>query len=377
MINFPDEAVDQAGFVYDGVELLAGQDCYIGLPNMIDALPIEGTAADFTVDLSGCKEVTVEIDPCWSYFEASWDFGDDSPPAGGDQAVHSYAEAGTYTIELTLSGSLGVQATVSKTVQITENTPPIYGPQAVCADTPLPPDYSTDPVEGAIYQWTVIDGNGEVTGNPNGLNAGIDWNGESGILQLEVITGSGCVLSNTLEVDVFVSPVVDLPLEFAVYGNDPVELNGIVNGGAPPYELEWQPNTGLSFPASPDLLPALAAPAINTVYMLNATDANGCQNADAITVLVEGSNAMGAAEEETLLQVFPNPSSGQVFFEWDGHLPEGATIRILDSSGKVVQEGVFRAGRRGELQIPHSGLFIYECRVENRPVARGKLIVIR
>jgi PKD repeat protein len=377
VINFPDEPVDQAGFVYDGVNLLSGQDCYIGMPNMIDALPVDEIPADFSIDFPTCLEVAVEIDPCWSVFDASWDFGDDSPLASGDVVTHVYPGPGEYTIELTLSSALGVQAVIQKTVEVSLEIPPIYGPQAVCADTPVPPDYSTDPVDGASYNWTFLQGNGQITGNPNGQNVGVDWGGESGILQLEVITGSGCVLTNTVSVDVFVSPVVDLPFEFLVYEDDPVALNGTISGGAPPYELEWQPDASLSFPNFPVLLPALAAPDENTSYTLTATDMNGCQHVDAITVLVEGSNSIGEPVPDISLQVFPNPSTGRVWIQGDGWTGKDASIRIYDIRGRLFEQQTLKPGDQTEVYLSQKGVFVYEVWLKGRSVDRGKLVIIR
>lgn len=63
-------------------------------------------------------------------------------------------------------------------------------------------------------------------------------------------------------------------------------LEGSVEGGTPPYFIQWSPSAGLD---NPELLQPTASPAATTIYTLTVTDAMSEQSSDSVVVLVSGS----------------------------------------------------------------------------------------
>lgn len=70
--------------------------------------------------LVAVTDASTAVPPVTSW---QWDFGDGSPVAGGASATHTYMQAGTYEITLTVSNAVG-PASTSRTVTVTAAPPP-------------------------------------------------------------------------------------------------------------------------------------------------------------------------------------------------------------------------------------------------------------
>ena len=66
----------------------------------------------------------------------SWSYGDGSPQETGVMPSHRYAQAGTYTVTLTVTNTLGQSATTSRTITVTATSP---GVTASFTFSPTPP----------------------------------------------------------------------------------------------------------------------------------------------------------------------------------------------------------------------------------------------
>ncbi|MCB2203682.1 SBBP repeat-containing protein [bacterium] len=98
-----------------------------------------------------------------------------------------------------------------------------------------------------------------------------------------VTDANGCTGSDTLSVSVHRPPVVDAGDNQALCAGDELKLRARVSGGKPPYTYAWSPGTGLS--STKDLSP-VASPKNTTMYVLSATDRNGCIVRDSVLVSV-------------------------------------------------------------------------------------------
>ncbi|MGP4989627.1 PKD domain-containing protein [Glutamicibacter ardleyensis] len=128
-------------------------------------LPNQSPTASFTsecTDLGCAFDASGSTDSDGDIASYAWDFGDDSD--GTDTtAEHTYAEAGTYTVTLSVTDDDGATATASDTVEVT--APPNQAPEAVIIQTCNQLDCSFDGTTSAdpdgeisSWAWTSSDG---------------------------------------------------------------------------------------------------------------------------------------------------------------------------------------------------------------------------
>ena len=94
-----------------------------------------------------------------------WDFGDGSPVSNDTNPSHSFADAGTYTVNLTVTGPLGSD-TETKTDYITAGTPPnaAFTGNPLTGPSPLQVNF-TDQSTGDITSWQWDFGDGSPVSN--------------------------------------------------------------------------------------------------------------------------------------------------------------------------------------------------------------------
>ncbi|WP_222184728.1 PKD domain-containing protein [Geminicoccus harenae] len=102
-----------------------------------------------------------------------WDFGDGSPPMGGAQVAHTYAEGGVYPVLLTVDDGTGLSnARAVAGITVTIDRPPVAdagGNREACAGDIMVFDASRsqDPEGGVLrYRWDFGDGSGADIVNP-------------------------------------------------------------------------------------------------------------------------------------------------------------------------------------------------------------------
>lgn len=90
------------------------------------------------------------------------------------------------------------------------------------------------------------------------------------------IAASGCVIKDTVNINVFAVPAISISNDTAICRNTSVQLS--VSGGQ---IYSWSPAGTLSNPASST---PVASPAANTLYYVSITDANNCIHRDSVQV---------------------------------------------------------------------------------------------
>ncbi len=98
------------------------------------AVTATNTGATFTFSAAGSTDSDGRITG------HAWDFGDGSAPAAGEQVVHAYAAAGTYTVTLTVTDDDGATTTATREIAVpaTDQGGPTDPAEPTEYGTPLP-----------------------------------------------------------------------------------------------------------------------------------------------------------------------------------------------------------------------------------------------
>ena len=121
-----------------------------------------------------------------------WDFGDGTTSSSANPQ-HTYATVGTYTVTLTVIGTPNWNLQCSHSYASTVAIDALPGPEIVCPGALCAGStetYSTTPVSGATYNWSVTGGTIVSGGGTSDSDVTIQWgNGPSGTISLQ-LTGS-------------------------------------------------------------------------------------------------------------------------------------------------------------------------------------------
>ncbi|MES2734458.1 MAG: gliding motility-associated C-terminal domain-containing protein [Bacteroidota bacterium] len=148
---------------------------------------------------------------------------------------------------------------------------------------------------------------------------------DAALVWAEVTNGTGCVVSDTIKVDVYELPKLALT-EVSFLEGESVTLEA--TGGA---TYQWSPATGLSDPNSAN---PVASPEVSTTYYLTIITSNGCESKDTIKVTVNK-----IIPNIFIPSLFTPNSDGQN----DKFLIYGAgflqlSLQVYDRSGSLVYE---------------------------------------
>ncbi|AMD86746.1 hypothetical protein AXF14_02930 [Actinomyces radicidentis] len=123
--------------------------------------------AAFTSAVSGLTadvDASQSVDPDGSIASYSWDFGDGTT-SEGQKATHTYAQAGTYTVTLTVTDDQGLSSQVTQEVTTSEPVAENQAPTAAFSAQPKDLDVALDAKESsdpdgsiASYSWDFGDG---------------------------------------------------------------------------------------------------------------------------------------------------------------------------------------------------------------------------
>jgi len=109
-------------------------------------------------------------------------------------------------------------------------------------------------------------------------------NGSYSLIRGGTLTLAGTVTETSSSI-VVAPPSVDAGSGVSIcLGGAGTSLNAIVTGGTAPLTYTWLPTSGLS---STTISNPTANPLVTTTYVVSASDANGCQTSDFVTVTVD------------------------------------------------------------------------------------------
>ncbi len=123
----------------------------------------------------------------------------------------------------------------------------------------------------------------------DGSTFSINAPGAPGIFNyiLASVSGAnGCelVINQNFALQVIPAPIIDAGPDSLVSLGNSIYLNGTVEGGTAPFDIQWTPATYLS---DPDILNPLCTPLADITYFLVVTDSIGCTVSDHVNITID------------------------------------------------------------------------------------------
>ncbi len=259
-------------------------DCAL-LPKPVASLPDSiNSCADFTV-LFPNNSSPIYTNINWNYTNFLWNFGD-GDTSSQVYPSHTYADTGTYNVQLIIFPGLYCADTTQSKVLIYPFVNPNFTLSAMCSDVPVNflNTTSTSGTSGTILsnQWKVmIDSTTYFRSNAFDTSYVFTKAPATYEVYLTVETSKGCAATDSQSVTIWQSPYPLASHDTILARGAPLQLhandgNFNFNG-----QILWSPPEGLSSTTSYD--PVLTSTQDNTLYVL-MTNKNGCSLEDSIII---------------------------------------------------------------------------------------------
>lgn len=95
-----------------------------GVTNQPPVASFSAGPTESAVSLEVSFDASGSNDPDGDIFSYNWEFGDGSS-GSGETATHTYDSPGDYTVELTVTDNDGTQDTLSSSISVPPNKPPL------------------------------------------------------------------------------------------------------------------------------------------------------------------------------------------------------------------------------------------------------------
>lgn len=251
-----------------------------------------------------------------------WDFGDQTNSIVKNP-TKEFLKDGTYRVKLTSFSDRGCQRSVEKDVIIHPVPIANFNVRDVCAKETIHVNNTSTIREGSLtYYWDFGDNSNAVATSPS---HDYETYGVYNIL-LVATSDTGCKDSVSRAVAIFSLPQVNAGEDQTVSQGYPAQLNAT---GAIFYR--WEPIEGLSNSSIPD---PVATPMVTTEYIVYGKDSYGCENSDAVTILVDAEFKLVASN---VLTPDGNGKNDTWIVENIGTFGD-VHVRVYDRWGKQVYE---------------------------------------
>ncbi len=291
-----------------------------------------------------CSSFSYSLSPCWNTYTASWNFGDGSPTAIGNNVTHNYTP-GVYTVSLTLSYNGQAIPVYTKTLTVTGSTVAISGPAAICKGNTYVNNYSTGSIAGASYTWTAS--NATISG-PNTIPSINLVSGSTGVatLSLQILNG-GCLSTATKTITIDTIPSVALTASSITCVGSTLSLNGTPAGGA---------YTGTNVGAAALTPTATGAHKVYYTY----TNPNGCANTASLSVMVNACTGLDELNGAIVFNLYPNPTNGIIYMNGNTKVSK---IEVFNAIGQIVLEKDQIHSETATLDLSQTAKGIYVVRI--------------
>lgn len=248
----------------------------------------------------------------------------------GNQVLVDFPESGTYTVTLQVTNAAGADE-ISQPVDIAIN-PNAFIDAGVDTVTCVGSEFVLKPTtsaEVASVSWTPAIN----LSDPEVLNPVFNATRAGGIYRLSIQSTDGCVLEDSVRIDVFRNPFLTI---------SPGDTIDLVRGDTVNLEArgalyyEWSPSFSLNDPTIPN---PDAFPDTTTLYRLKGIGAGLCESETSVLIRVSEpvSRVSGLEKMMEIRPPYPNPARDQVFFSAGNLKPTRLTLSLVDLTGREIQ----------------------------------------
>jgi hypothetical protein len=117
----------------------------------------------------------------------------------------------------------------------------------------------------------------------------------------------------------------------------------------------------------------IVSPTNDKIYSVNGTDFNGCSNSSSLSLKVNACTGIEETIKAAQIKVYPNPSSGTLFFEVSDN--KELTLTIYNALGQLVVKSKLNKGTNTIVLQEIKGIYFYNLLEGSRNVTTGKLII--
>jgi gliding motility-associated-like protein len=314
----------------------------------------------------------------------NWDFGDGTRSNLPNPGSHYYNKPGTYHMKLTVkTGSQGCldSLTIAPPIRISM-TPEIRisGDSIICVNEFLQSGGVFVKRDSSFIRWAWQFPSGSTSAVQSPPDQQFTSPGNY-VINTIATNSEGCADTAAKNVLVHPLPTATLPSTLTAQAGSSVTITGDYSSGVRSWT--WRPETGLSCTDCPS---PVASPKVNTKYVVQYVDSNGCINSNVVQVVVLCKNA-----NVFIPNTFsPNgDGSNDIFYVRGKGLSRVKSLRIFNRWGEVVFEkrefavNEASAGWDGRYKgaQPKSDVYVYQVEVfcENGEVIRfsGNVALLR
>ena len=169
-------------------------------------------------------------------------------------------------------------------------------------------------------------------------------------MKLLLTTIAGALMTHSVKSQTALQLNVNQPDELTVDAGSDLSIdvgNNTIIGGSPTatggtgsLTYMWLPSEFLNDEA---LANPTAQPPGNVTFNVTVTDERGCTATDEILVIVIGGTLIGETDENTMLTVYPNPTSGKFTINFEQVKSHEIRIALINMSGHVVYQDVIKS----------------------------------
>jgi gliding motility-associated-like protein len=286
----------------------------------------------------------------------TWDFGDSNTASGAGAVKHQYDRPGKYNVSLNVMSDKGCFDSI--THQVTVHALPSAkitsaGPLNVCYGNSV----TLSGPSTLKYLWNTGDKSQSVTAK------------KSGIYALTVTDSFGCSSKDSVMITIWPAVVINAGKDTTISLGFNAMLHAI--GGN---TYNWSPSADLDNPNIPD---PIARPMQNTTFIVTATDINGCEGSDSVTVFVIDDHKV-----DTYNTISPNGDGRNDTWVIDNlGTFKGATVTIYNRYGQILyQTDDYQNNWNGTLNgkdLPEGTYYYTITFKDNDKVYKGAINIMR